>query len=62
MFSDEAAGDAKPTSVDIDFLAMRFKLDGDLLENKKEGLSTAHVVAVWVINHENHTATKPTCS
>lgn len=55
MFSDEAAGDAKLTLVDIDFLAVRFKLDGLCLKIKNEDPLTAHVIAVWVITPENHT-------
>ncbi|MEM3722664.1 MAG: hypothetical protein QXF53_03210, partial [Candidatus Bathyarchaeia archaeon] len=40
--------------VDIDFIGVRVILNGIFLELKNSGATTAHVVAIWVMNTTHH--------
>jgi len=53
MFCD-ASLDANQTTVDIDFFAVRAKIDGAKFSVKNSGSATAHIVAIWVVNATVH--------
>ncbi|MEM2104893.1 MAG: hypothetical protein QXV21_00250 [Candidatus Bathyarchaeia archaeon] len=53
MFCDEDF-DANQTVVDIDFLAVRAKINGAQLSIKNSGSTTAHIVSIWVVNATVH--------
>jgi len=46
--------DANQTTIDIDFLGVRVKIDGTRLTFKNEGSVTLHLVSLWVINSTSH--------
>ncbi|MGB9675595.1 MAG: hypothetical protein ACPL0C_00225 [Candidatus Bathyarchaeales archaeon] len=54
MFCD-ANLDASQTTVDIDFFAVRAKIDGAKFSVKNSGSATAHIVVIWVVNATVHT-------
>ncbi len=51
--ADQVA-DGEQTSVDIDFLGIRVKLDGTQFTFGNDGGLTVHLVSLWVINPEVH--------
>lgn len=53
MFCDKSL-DPNQTTVDIDFFAVRAKVDGAQFSFKNSGSTTAHIVAIWVINATVH--------
>ncbi|MEM3695165.1 MAG: hypothetical protein QXJ11_04325 [Candidatus Bathyarchaeia archaeon] len=53
MFCD-ASLDANQTTVDIDFFAVRTKVDGAQFSVKNSGSATAHIVSIWVIDSAVH--------
>jgi len=46
--------DGEQTSVDIDFLGVRVKIDGTQFTFKNEGGLTVHLVSLWMINSIDH--------
>jgi hypothetical protein len=46
--------DANLTTMDIDFLGVRVKIDGARFTFKNEGSVTAHLVSLWIINSTLH--------
>jgi hypothetical protein len=46
--------DANLTTIDIDFLGVRVKIDGARFTFKNEGSVTAHLVSLWIINSTLH--------
>jgi len=46
--------DANQTTVDIDFLGVRAKIDGARFTFKNEGSVTLHMVSLWIINSTLH--------
>jgi hypothetical protein len=46
--------DGEQTSVDIDFLGVRVKIDGTQFTFKNEGGLTVHLVSLWMINSTDH--------
>lgn len=50
---DEGA-DATQTTIDIDFLGVRVKIDGTRFTFKNEGSVTLHMVSLWIINSTLH--------
>lgn len=46
--------DANQTTIDIDFLGVRAKIDGTNFTFKNQGSMTSHMVSLWVINSTNH--------
>ena len=53
MFCD-ANLDSSQTTVDIDFFAVRAKIDGAKFSVKNSGSTTARIVAIWVVNATVH--------
>ncbi|MEM3577834.1 MAG: hypothetical protein QXX51_05190 [Candidatus Bathyarchaeia archaeon] len=53
MFCD-ASLDVNQTIVDIDFFAVRAKIDGAQFSVKNSGSTTAHIVSIWVVNSTVH--------
>ena len=47
-------GDSDQTSVDIDFLGVRVKIDGTQFTFENDGGLTVHLVSLWVINSTSH--------
>ena len=57
-FSDGQT-DSEQTTIDIDFLGVRAKIDGARFTFKNECAFTTHIVSLWVINstlHQHFTA------
>ena len=52
-FVDQGA-DSNQTTIDIDFLGVRAKIDGTRFTFKNEGALTSHLVSLWIINSTNH--------
>jgi len=52
-FVDQGA-DSDQTSVDIDFLGVRVKLDGTQFTFENDGGLTLHLVSLWIINSTDH--------
>ncbi len=52
-FQDNQA-DANQTTIDIDFLGVRVKIDGTRFTFKNEGSVTLHMVSLWIINSTLH--------
>jgi len=52
-FVDEGA-DSNQTTIDIDFLGVRAKIDGTRFTFENEGALTSHLVSLWIINSTNH--------
>jgi hypothetical protein len=52
-FMDEGA-DSNQTTIDIDFLGVRVKIDGTRFTFENEGALTSHLVSLWIINSTNH--------
>jgi hypothetical protein len=52
-FVDEGA-DSDQTTIDIDFLGVRVKIDGTRFTFKNEEALTSHLVSLWIINSTNH--------
>jgi len=50
---DEGA-DSNQTTVDIDFLGARAKIDGTRFTFKNEGALTSHLVSLWITDSTNH--------
>ncbi len=46
--------DNNQTTVDVDFLAVRAKIDGADFTFKNEGSVTSHIVSLWIINASVH--------
>jgi hypothetical protein len=46
--------DANQTTIDIDFLGVRVKIDGTRFTFKNEEALTSHLVSLWIINSTNH--------
>ena len=46
--------DSNSTTIDIDFLGVRAKIDGANFTFKNEGSLTSHLVSFWIINSTNH--------
>ena len=46
--------DADQTSVDIDFLGVRMKIDGTQFTFENDGSLTVHLVSLWLINSTDH--------
>jgi len=47
-------GDVNQTTIDIDFLGVRVKIDGTRFTFKNEGSVTLHMVSLWIINSTSH--------
>jgi len=47
-------GDVNQTTIDIDFLGVRVKIDGTRFTFKNEGSVTLHMVSLWIINSTLH--------
>ena len=52
-FVDQYA-DSKQTSIDIDFLGVRVKMDGTQFIFENDGSLTIHLVSLWIINSTDH--------
>jgi hypothetical protein len=52
-FVDQGA-DSDQTSVDIDFLGVRVKLDGTQFTFENDGGLTVHLISLWIINSTDH--------
>jgi len=50
----DQGADASQTTIDIDFLGVRVKVDGARLAFKNGGSATTHVVSLWIINSTSH--------
>ncbi len=50
----DQVADGEQTSVDIDFLGIRVKLDGTQFTFENDGGLTVHLVSLWVINPIDH--------
>lgn len=46
--------DANQTTIDIDFLGVRVKIDGTRFTFKNEGSVTLHMVSLWIVNSTLH--------
>jgi hypothetical protein len=46
--------DANQTTIDIDFLGVRVKIDGTRFTFENEGTVTLHLVSLWIINSTLH--------
>ena len=46
--------DSDQTSIDVDFLGVRVKLDGTQFTFENNGSLTVHLVSLWVINSTDH--------
>ncbi len=46
--------DANQTTIDIDFLGVRVKIDGTRFTFKNDGSVTLHLVSLWIINSSLH--------
>jgi hypothetical protein len=46
--------DSNSTTIDIDFLGVRAKIDGANFTFKNDGSLTSHLVSFWIINSTNH--------
>ncbi len=46
--------DVNQTTIDIDFLGVRVKIDGTRFTFKNEGSATVHMVSLWIINSTLH--------
>ncbi len=46
--------DANQTTIDIDFLGVRVKIDGTRFTFRNEGALTSHLVSLWIINSTSH--------
>jgi hypothetical protein len=46
--------DANQTTIDIDFLGVRVKIDGTRFTFENKGALTSHLVSLWIINSTNH--------
>ncbi|MCZ2808404.1 MAG: hypothetical protein O2V44_03525 [Candidatus Bathyarchaeota archaeon] len=52
-FADQDA-DSEQTSIDIDFLGVRVKMDGTQFTFENDGGPTVHLVSLWIINSTDH--------
>ncbi len=50
----DLGADSDQTSVDVDFLGVRVKVDGTRFTFKNDGGLTLHLVSLWIINSTDH--------
>jgi hypothetical protein len=50
----DQGADSEQTSLDIDFLGVRVKIDGAQFTFKNDGPLTLHLVSLWMINSTGH--------
>jgi len=51
----DAGNDNNQTIIDIDFLAVRVRINGTLFSFKNTGALTCHIVSIWIENSTTHT-------
>ncbi len=52
-FADQG-GDSAQTSIDLDFLGVRVKMDGTRFTFENDGGLTVHLISLWINNSTNH--------
>lgn len=50
----DQGADVAQTTIDIDFLGVRVKIDGSRFTFKNDGSLTSHIVSIWIINSTTH--------